>query len=87
MTPTSVLVLAAMVVLPLVSLLVDLILLETACSRRRITVLAQTAADEPIPTQLPTHCRAGEAPPAAARSHGADGDAVPASHNPQPAGP
>jgi hypothetical protein len=49
MTPTSVLVLAAVVILPLASLLVDLALLEAASSRRRITALAQTRAYEPCP--------------------------------------
>jgi hypothetical protein len=48
MIPTSALVLAAVVVLPLASLLVDLALLEVARSRQRITALARTLADEPI---------------------------------------
>jgi hypothetical protein len=55
MIPTSTLVLAAVVVLPLVSLLVDLALLEVARSRQRITSLTKTLADEPMPpTQAPT---------------------------------
>jgi hypothetical protein len=49
MIPTSALVLAAVVVLPLVSLLVDLALLEVARSRQRITSLTKTLADEPMP--------------------------------------
>jgi hypothetical protein len=48
MIPTSPLVLAAVVVLPLASLLIDLALLDAARRRQRITTLAQTAADEPI---------------------------------------
>jgi hypothetical protein len=48
MIPTSALVLAAVVVLPLTSLLVDLALLEVARSRQRIIALARTLADEPI---------------------------------------
>jgi len=47
----SVLVLVAVVVLPLASLLVDLVLLEVACSRRRITALARAATDDPMPTR------------------------------------
>jgi hypothetical protein len=48
MIPTSALVLAAVVVLPLASLLVDLALLGVARSRQRITALVQTVADDPI---------------------------------------
>jgi len=56
MIPTSTLVLAAVVGLPLASLLIDLALVEVARSRQRITTLAQTLADEPMPpTQAPTH--------------------------------
>jgi hypothetical protein len=55
MIPTSTLVLAAVVVLPLASLLIDLALLEVARSRQRITTLTQALADEPLPsTQAPT---------------------------------
>ncbi len=87
MIPTSVLVLAAVVILPLASLLVDLALLEAARCRGRITALAQTPAYEPMPTRLPTQRRDEEIPLIAARSHGADGDARLASHNPKPAQP
>ena len=54
MFPTSALVLAAVVVLPLTSLLVDLALLEVARSRLRITALLKSLADEPLSlTQAP----------------------------------
>jgi hypothetical protein len=48
MIPTSALVLAAVVVLPLASLLIDLALLGVARSRQRIVALAQTLVDDPI---------------------------------------
>jgi len=85
MIPTSALVLAAVVIHPLASLLVDLAMLEAARSRRRITALAQTSAYEPMPTERLTHRRDEEASPVAARSHGSDSDVRPASRNPQPA--
>jgi hypothetical protein len=47
MVPLSVLVLVAVVVLPLASLLLDLVLLEWSCSRQRITAVIWAAADDP----------------------------------------
>jgi hypothetical protein len=47
----SVLVLVAVVVLPLESLLVDLVLLEWARSRRCITAVARAAVDSPMPSR------------------------------------
>lgn len=52
MISTSVLVLAAVVVLPLVSLLIDLVLLEAGCSRRHITALIQAPTYDPTATRL-----------------------------------
>jgi hypothetical protein len=61
MIPTSALVLAAVVVLPLVSLLVDLALLEVARSRLRITALLKSLADEPLSlTQAPARHEASQ---------------------------
>ena len=92
MVPMSVLVLVAVVVLPLASLLVDLVLLGWASGRRRITAVVREAVDNTMPTRPPSRmmrypnrqihdsCPAAATRWAAAEAPGRRDAAVPAGH-------